>query len=66
VPLSAQDNPAARGVVIPQVRRGREHRRITGRDEAEFEEFAARDGGRLLGFAPLLAGDRQTAVAAAW
>jgi RNA polymerase sigma-70 factor (sigma-E family) len=61
VPLSARDNPATRGVVIPQVRRGREHRRITGRDEAEFEEFAARDGGRLLGFALLLTGDRQDA-----
>jgi RNA polymerase sigma-70 factor (sigma-E family) len=61
VPLSARDNPATRGVVIPQVRRGREHRRITGRDQAEFEEFAARDGGRLLGFALLLTGDRQDA-----
>src|SRR5437868_6371832 len=56
VPLSARDNPATRRVVIPQVRRGREHRRITGRDEAEFEEFAARDGGRLLGLALLLTG----------
>jgi RNA polymerase sigma-70 factor (sigma-E family) len=34
---------------------------MTGRDEAEFEAFAARDGGRLLGFALLLAGDRQDA-----
>jgi RNA polymerase sigma-70 factor (sigma-E family) len=30
-------------------------------DEAEFEAFAARDGGRLLGFALLLAGDWQDA-----
>jgi RNA polymerase sigma-70 factor (sigma-E family) len=30
-------------------------------DEAEFEAYAARDGGRLLAFAVLLAGDRQDA-----
>jgi RNA polymerase sigma-70 factor (sigma-E family) len=34
---------------------------MAGRDEAEFEAFAARDGGRLLGFALLLAGDWQDA-----
>jgi RNA polymerase sigma-70 factor (sigma-E family) len=34
---------------------------MAGGDEAEFEAFAARDGGRLLGFALLLAGDRQDA-----
>ena len=34
---------------------------MAGRDEAEFEEFAAREGGRLLGFALLLTGDRQDA-----
>lgn len=30
-------------------------------DEAEFEQFVAYDGGRLLGFATLLAGDRHDA-----
>ena len=30
---------------------------MAGGDEAEFEAFAARDGGRLLGFALLLTGD---------
>jgi RNA polymerase sigma-70 factor (sigma-E family) len=34
---------------------------MAGGDEAEFEAFAARDGGRLLGFALLLAGDWQDA-----
>ena len=34
---------------------------MAGRDEAEFEAFAARDSGRLLGFALLLVGDRQDA-----
>ena len=34
---------------------------MAGRDEAEFEEFAAREAGRLLGFALLLTGDRQDA-----
>ena len=32
---------------------------MAGGDEAEFEAFAARDGGRLLGFALLLTGDQQ-------
>jgi RNA polymerase sigma-70 factor (sigma-E family) len=43
------------------MRRRTEQHRIAGPDEAEFEAFAARDGGRLLGFAVLLAGDRQDA-----
>ena len=34
---------------------------MAGGDEAEFEAFAARDSGRLLGFAFLLAGDWQDA-----
>jgi RNA polymerase sigma-70 factor (sigma-E family) len=34
---------------------------MAGGDEAEFEAFAARDSGRLLGFALLLAGDWQDA-----
>jgi RNA polymerase sigma-70 factor (sigma-E family) len=34
---------------------------MAGGDEAEFEAFAARDGGRLLGFALLLAGGWQDA-----
>jgi RNA polymerase sigma-70 factor (sigma-E family) len=34
---------------------------MAGADEAEFEAYVARDGGRLLGFAVLLAGDRQDA-----
>ena len=34
---------------------------MVGADEAEFEAYAARDGGRLLGFALLLAGDWQDA-----
>lgn len=34
---------------------------MPGRDEAEFAEFTARDGGRLLGFAVLLTGDWQDA-----
>lgn len=34
---------------------------MAGGAEAEFEEFAARDGGRLLGFALLLTGDLQDA-----
>jgi RNA polymerase sigma-70 factor (sigma-E family) len=34
---------------------------MVGADEAEFEAYVARDGGRLLGFAVLLAGDRQDA-----
>jgi RNA polymerase sigma-70 factor (sigma-E family) len=34
---------------------------MAGADEAEFEAYAARDGGRLLGFALLLAGDWQDA-----
>lgn len=34
---------------------------MAGRDEAEFEAYVAGDGGRLLGFALLLAGDYQHA-----
>jgi len=34
---------------------------MAGEGEAEFEAFAARDGGRLLGFALLLTGDWQDA-----
>jgi len=34
---------------------------MAGEHEAEFEEFAARDGRRLLGLALLLTGDRQDA-----
>lgn len=41
-------------------RRG-ESRTLAGGDEAEFSAFAARDGGRLLGFAFLLAGNRHDA-----
>jgi hypothetical protein len=36
---------------------------MAGADEAGFEAYAARDGGQLLGFAVLLAGDRPTARA---
>lgn len=36
---------------------------MTGRDEAEFEAYVASDGGRLLGFALLLAGNYQTVIA---
>jgi RNA polymerase sigma-70 factor (sigma-E family) len=39
----------------------RERWEMVGADEAEFEAYAARDGGRLLGFALLLAGDWQDA-----
>jgi RNA polymerase sigma-70 factor (sigma-E family) len=55
------DNPAMAGVVIPKVRLPGEHWGMAGGDEAEFEAFAARDGGRLLGFALLLTGDWQDA-----
>jgi RNA polymerase sigma-70 factor (sigma-E family) len=34
---------------------------MAGRDEAEFEAYVAKDGGRLLGFAMLLAGNYQDA-----
>jgi RNA polymerase sigma-70 factor (sigma-E family) len=34
---------------------------MAGADEAEFEAYVARDGGRLVGFALLLAGDWQNA-----
>jgi RNA polymerase sigma-70 factor (sigma-E family) len=34
---------------------------MAGRDEAEFEAYVARDGGRLLGFALLLVGNYQDA-----
>ena len=34
---------------------------MAGRDEAEFEAYVVRDGGRLLGFALLLAGNYQDA-----
>jgi DNA-directed RNA polymerase specialized sigma24 family protein len=34
---------------------------MAGRDEAEFEAYVANDGGRLLGFAMLLAGNYQDA-----
>ena len=34
---------------------------MAGRDEAEFEAYVASDGGRLLGFALLLAGNYQDA-----
>src|SRR5215469_16216034 len=47
-------------VVIPEVRL-REERSMRGGDEAEFAEFTAREGGRLLGFAVLLTGDWQDA-----
>src|SRR5262249_1681168 len=56
-----QDNPHDPGVVVPEVRLQGERRRMAGGAEAEFEEFAARDGGRLLGFALLLTGDLQDA-----
>lgn len=49
------------GVVMPGVRLRGAHRGTAGGDEAEFEAFAARDGGRLLGFALLLTGDWQDA-----
>jgi hypothetical protein len=55
------DNPGVAGVVRPEVRRRGERQAMAGGDEAEFEAFAARDGGRLLGFALLLAGNRQDA-----
>jgi RNA polymerase sigma-70 factor (sigma-E family) len=43
------------------VRRPRQIRTLAGQDEAEFSDFAARDGGQLLGFAFLLAGNRHDA-----
>lgn len=49
------------GVVMPGVRLRGAHGGTAGRDEAEFEAFAARDAGRLLGFALLLTGDWQDA-----
>ena len=55
------DNPPVAGVVMPDVGRRRERWEMVGADEAEFEAYAARDGGRLLGFALLLAGDWQDA-----
>lgn len=60
-PAPPQDNLAAAGDVRPHVRRRSEHWDLAGAHEAEFEAYAARDGGRLLGFAVLLAGDRQDA-----
>lgn len=39
----------------------RERSALAARDEAEFESYVAGDGGRLLGFALLLAGDYQDA-----
>jgi RNA polymerase sigma-70 factor (sigma-E family) len=58
---TAQDNPAVTGVVRPEVRRRTEQWDMAGADEAEFEAYAARDGGRLLGFALLLTGNWQDA-----
>jgi RNA polymerase sigma-70 factor (sigma-E family) len=55
------DNLPMSGVVILEVRLQGERRGMAGGAEAEFEEFAARDGGRLLGLALLLTGDRQDA-----
>jgi RNA polymerase sigma-70 factor (sigma-E family) len=43
------------------VRLRRERSALAARDEAEFESYVAGDGGRLLGFALLLAGDYQDA-----
>jgi RNA polymerase sigma-70 factor (sigma-E family) len=41
--------------------RSREYPGLIRDDEAEFEQFVASDGGRLLGFATLLTGDRHDA-----
>src|ERR1700719_3292099 len=57
----SSDNLAVAGVVRPEVRQRGERQTMAGGDEAEFEAFAARDGGRLLGFALLLAGGWQDA-----
>jgi RNA polymerase sigma-70 factor (sigma-E family) len=43
------------------VRLRRERSALAAKDEAEFESYVAGDGGRLLGFALLLAGDYQDA-----
>jgi len=43
------------------VRLRRERSALAARDEAEFESYVASDGGRLLGFALLLAGNYQDA-----
>ena len=48
-------------VVRPEVRLRREPPGTAGRDEAEFEAYVISDGGRLLGFALLLAGNYQDA-----
>jgi RNA polymerase sigma-70 factor (sigma-E family) len=56
-----KDNLAVAGDVRPDVRRRSEHWVMARADEAEFEAYATRDSGRLLGFAMLLAGDRQDA-----
>jgi RNA polymerase sigma-70 factor (sigma-E family) len=55
--LLGEDNLLMVGVVIPEVRLQQERWIMAGGAEAEFEAFAARDGGRLLGFALLLTGD---------
>ena len=55
------DNLAGASVVSCGVRRLREYRALAGGDEAEFSAFAARDGGKLLGFALLLTGHRHDA-----
>jgi RNA polymerase sigma-70 factor (sigma-E family) len=55
------DNLAGAGVVSCSVRRLRENRTLAGGDEAEFSAFVAGDGGKLLGFAFLLTGNRHDA-----
>ena len=55
------DNLTGASVVSCGVRRLREYRTLAGGDEAEFSAFAARDGGKLLGFALLLTGNRHDA-----
>ena len=55
------DNLAGAGVVSCSVRRLRENRTLAGGGEAEFSAFVARDGGKLLGFAFLLTGNRHDA-----
>jgi RNA polymerase sigma-70 factor (sigma-E family) len=54
--INGHDNPATAGLVIADVKLHGEQQIMTSGDQAEFEEFVARDGARLQGFASLLAG----------
>jgi RNA polymerase sigma-70 factor (sigma-E family) len=60
-PSRLQDNPTVTVVVRHEVGQRRKRWDMPGAGEAEFEAYVARDGGPLLGFALLLAGDWQDA-----